>query len=105
ILMVGYCTPDSLGGKLAAGATTISIFGKEFEVKAKIEQISALSAHADYKEMLQYLTCQDPGKVKQMFLVHGDYSVQVDWREKLMKKGFKHIEIPDMDSEWDIISD
>ncbi len=102
ILMVGYCTPDSLGGRLMAGASRISIFGKEFEVKATIEQIHSFSAHADYNEMLKYLSCQDPKKVKQCFLVHGDYDVQFEWREKLQHAGFSNIEIPDMHSSWDI---
>ncbi|MEY4594600.1 MAG: hypothetical protein RIQ47_1010 [Bacteroidota bacterium] len=102
ILMVGYCTPDSLGGRLMAGTDRISIFGKEFEVKAAIEQIHSFSAHADYNEMLKYLSCQEPKKVKQFFLVHGDYDVQFEWREKLQDAGFKNIEIPDMHSTWDI---
>lgn len=102
ILMVGYCTPDSLGGRLMAGAERISIFGKEFEVKANIEQIHSFSAHADYTEMLRYLSCQDPQKVKQFFLVHGDYDVQFEWRDKLHEAGFRNIEIPDMHSTWDI---
>jgi metallo-beta-lactamase family protein len=102
ILMVGYCTPDSLGGKLLRGAETITIFGKEFSVKAKVEQIHSFSAHADYKEMLDYLKCQDPERVRQFFLVHGEYDVQVEWREKLAATGFKNIEIPSPDSVWDI---
>lgn len=102
ILMVGYCTPDSLGGKLSAGASTVSIFGKTYDVKAEVKQIPSFSAHADYEEMLQYLSCQDAGKIRQMFLVHGDYDVQVEWREKLNRKGFHNIEIPEADSTWDI---
>jgi metallo-beta-lactamase family protein len=103
ILMVGYCTPDSLGGRLMAGTETISIFGKEFKVKATIEQIHSFSAHADYKEMLQYLTCQDPKQVKHFFLVHGDYEVQLEWRDKLHAVGFRDIQIPEMDSSWAIV--
>lgn len=102
ILMVGYCTPGSLGGRLMNGAKTVSIFGKEFEVKASIEQIHSFSAHADYKEMQDYLACQDASGVRQFFLVHGDYDVQVEWREKLKDQGFSNIEIPEMDSSWEV---
>ncbi len=102
ILMVGYCTPDSLGGRLMAGAKEVSIFGKVFSVNATVEQIHAYSAHADYEEMLQYLSCLDAAQVKKVFLVHGDYDVQVDWREKLKKAGFNHIEIPEQHSTWEI---
>ena len=81
ILLVGYCTPDSLGGRLGAGAKEVRIFGKPYSVNARVEQLNAYSAHADYEEMLQYLSCIESRKVKHTFLVHGDYDVQHDWRQ------------------------
>lgn len=103
ILMVGYCTPDSLGGRLTAGRKVVSIFGKEYDVKARVEVMNSYSAHADYNEMLDYLSCQKENEVKKVFLVHGEYDVQVEWREKLMKKGFAKIEIPEMKSVHELI--
>ncbi len=98
ILIVGFCTAASLGGKLAAGDKEVSIFGKPYDVKARVAVMNSYSAHADYEEMLDYLSCQKRDEVKKLFLVHGEYEVQVDWREKLLKFGFKNIEIPDMKS-------
>lgn len=94
ILMVGYAEPHSLGGKLRAGNKVVKIFGIEHEVKAEIIIIDSYSAHGDYKEMIQYLDCQDKKQVKKMFLVHGEYDVQVNYKERLMDAGFKHITIP-----------
>ena len=102
IMLVGYCTAESLGGRLAAGNKDVRIFGKDYSVKASVEVMNSYSAHADYKEMLQYLSCQDPTRVKKMFLVHGELAVQTDWREKLQSTGFQNIEIPERHSEWDI---
>ena len=102
ILLVGYCSPDSLGGRLAAGNKEVRIFGKEYEVICDVYQENSYSAHGDYKEMLAYLSCQDASKVKEMFLVHGEYEVQVDWREKLMEAGFAKINIPDLHSTYEI---
>ncbi len=102
ILIVGYCSPDSLGGRLSAGEKEVSIFGKPFTVKARVEVLNSFSAHADYSEMLDYLSCQDPTLVKKVFLVHGDYEDQIEWRERLHEAGFKKIEIPEMNSKWDI---
>lgn len=95
ILLVGYCTPVSLGGRLMAGNKLVHIFGKEYPVKCRVEIMDSYSAHGDYDEMLQYLSCQDAAKVKKVFLVHGEYEAQVEWKEKLMKAGFKNIEIPE----------
>ena len=100
ILMVGYCTPDSLGGRLLQGSSDVVIFGKTHPVKAKIHVLNSYSAHADFDEMLNYLSCQKPDKVKKTFLVHGDYDVQIDWRNKLNKQGFKNVEIPEFKSKW-----
>src|SRR6185369_5827898 len=98
ILMVGYCTPESLGGRLAAGMKEVSIFGKQYEVKAGVEVMNSYSAHGDYNEMLSYLSCQNHDEVKKIFLVHGEYDVQLEWSEKLKANGFKNIEIPEMKS-------
>ncbi|MFN8145311.1 MAG: MBL fold metallo-hydrolase [Bacteroidia bacterium] len=102
ILLVGYCTPESLGGRLANGNKEVFIYGKEYKVKARVELMNSYSAHADYNEMLSYLDCQDKKLIKKFFLVHGDYEVQQDWREKLLSKGFTNIEIPEMKSSWEV---
>lgn len=94
ILIVGYCEPQSLGGRLRAGLTNVSIFGQPFEVKADVAVIESLSAHGDYNDMSQWLACQSPKAVKKLFLVHGEYDVQQAFAERLRKKGFSDIAIP-----------
>ncbi len=95
ILLVGYCEPHSLGGKLMAGAKEVNIFGVEHEVNAEVGSIRSMSAHGDYNDLSQFLSCQDPKQVKKLFLVHGDYDVQQAFKDRLMKKGFTDIEIPE----------
>src|ERR1051326_3225129 len=87
ILIVGYCSPQSLGGKLSAGDKKVNIFGEPFDVRAEVEVLSSYSAHADYEEMLRYFSCQDKKAVKKIFLVHGEYPVQLEWREKVIARG------------------
>jgi metallo-beta-lactamase family protein len=96
ILLVGYCSPDSLGGALKRGDKEVWVFGQKFPVKARVEVMGSFSAHADYAEMIDYLKCQDPTKVQQLFLVHGDYDTQLVFKEKLQVIGFQNITIPDM---------
>jgi len=95
ILMTGYCEPHSLGGRLLAGAEEVGIFGVQHEVHAEIGQIKSMSAHGDYEDLSQWLACQDPRTVKKLFLVHGEYDVQVAFKNRLIKKGFTDIEIPE----------
>lgn len=100
ILIVGYCAPFTLGNRIMQGAETIKIYGEDIPVKASIRILTEYSAHGDYQEMIDYLSCQDPLKVKELFLVHGNYDVQQEYREKLLEKGFKNIRIPDENSEY-----
>ena len=95
VLMVGYCALHSLGRQLMDGAKEVKIFGEIHPVIAEVMSLQAYSAHADYKEMLRYLECQDPKKVKRIFLVHGELPVQENWREKLIAAGFANVAIPE----------
>ena len=52
------------------------------------------SAHADARELLQYLTSQDPKTVKRIFLVHGEEAVKQDFKNRLTRIGFQDVEIP-----------
>ena len=94
VLAVGYCAPTTLGARILRGDKEISIFGNVYQVNAGIERLDSYSGHADYNEMLQFLDCQDKGKVKQLILVHGDINAQEFFRDKLIEKGFQHISIP-----------
>jgi metallo-beta-lactamase family protein len=99
ILFSGYCEPRSLGGKLIAGRKEVNIFGVAHEVHAEIGSIRSMSAHGDYEDLSQFLACQDSSLVKRLFLVHGEYEVQQAFRERLMRKGFNDVEIPELHSE------
>ena len=58
-----------------------------------------MSAHGDYDDLMQFLGCQDPKQVKKLFLVHGEYPVQQDFRNRLIRRGFLDVEIPERHSE------
>lgn len=102
ILLTGYCEPRSLGGQLLAGKKEVKIYGVEKEVHAEIGQIRSMSAHGDYEDMSQWLACQDPKQVQKLFLVHGEYDVQHAFQQRLMKKGFAEVHIPEMHFETGI---
>jgi metallo-beta-lactamase family protein len=95
ILLTGYCEPHSLGGHLMAGAKEVGIFGVRHEVHAEIGAIRSMSAHGDYEDLSQWLACQDPRQVRTLFLVHGEYNVQMDFQQRLIRKGFSDVQIPE----------
>jgi len=95
IVMTGYCEPQSLGARLMSGAKQVGIFGVEHEVHAEIGSIRSMSAHGDYEDLMQWLGCQDPRQVKQLFLVHGEFLVQQEFKRRLVSKGFLDVQIPE----------
>jgi metallo-beta-lactamase family protein len=99
ILIVGYCEPHSLGGRLRNGARSVSIFGEPMEVRANIAVMNSLSAHGDYEDICQWLSCQDAQQVQKFILVHGEYENQLPFRERLLRKGFHDVVIPELGEE------
>jgi metallo-beta-lactamase family protein len=102
ILIVGYCEPNSLGGHLLHGDHEVYIFGEKYEVKAEVRSIKSMSAHGDYEDLLHFLACQNPEKVKKIFLVHGEYELQQHFSKTLKEKGFTSVEIPTQHSKWEL---
>ena len=96
ILMVGYCEPHSLGARLMRGEKEVRIFRQEYKVKAQVSSIRSMSAHGDYEDLCQFLSCQNPSAVKKIFLVHGESDVQEDFKVRLERKGFTDVCIPTM---------
>lgn len=94
ILMVGYCAPHTLGARLAAGADTIRIFGEEKMVRARIESLSSFSAHGDQREMLDFLKSQEPKRLRQLFLVHGEPERQLPFKAVLEQEGYANVVLP-----------
>lgn len=96
ILFVGYAEPNSLGGKLQNGDKRVTIFGEDKEVKAEIKKVDSLSAHADYEEMIAYLSNQNPNKTSALYLTHGEAQVIEHFKKNLSNQGFRHIFIPEI---------
>lgn len=94
VLAVGYCAPTTLGARLLGGQKEISIHGTVHEVKADIRKIDSFSGHGDYREMLQFIECQEKDALARVFLVHGEYDTQKSYAGFLQNSGFKNIEIP-----------
>lgn len=76
VMLTGYQSDGTRGDFLQRGVETIKIHGQEWPVRAAIETIPNLSAHADYEEILGWLA-QAPRSPKTVYLVHGsDESLQ-----------------------------
>jgi metallo-beta-lactamase family protein len=100
-LIVGYCAPHTPCGALRAGKEALRIFGKYKPVKADIEIMDSFSAHADRKELKDFLQNQKAG-LKKLFLVHGEYDAQQSFQQLLKEEGFQKVEIPTLGQEYSL---
>ncbi len=98
ILLVGYCEPNSLGGRLISGQKEVKIFGEYYPVICEVGAMHSMSAHGDYDDLIHFIGTQKKDLIKKIFLVHGEYNVQLEFKERLIEKGFSNIEIPDIHS-------
>lgn len=71
VLLVGFQALGTRGRQLQDGAKTVKLFGEDVPVRAHVETIHGLSAHADQNETLRWLSgfTQPP---RTTYLVHGE---------------------------------
>ena len=71
VLFVGFQAQGTRGRALLEGARTVKIHGQMVPVAARIEHVDSMSAHADSRELLQWLaTFRTPPQ--RTYLVHGE---------------------------------
>jgi len=102
ILIVGYCAPTTLGARIGRGDKEVSIFGTVYEVKAEVKKIESFSGHGDYKEMINFISCQNKSGLSKIFIVHGEYETQKKYVSSLLNEGFKNIEVPAKGQEYNL---
>lgn len=71
ILFVGFQAAGTRGSAMLAGVESIKIHGEHVPVRASVEYISNLSAHADYSEILDWLRGFETPP-KKTFITHGE---------------------------------
>ncbi|WP_288907256.1 MBL fold metallo-hydrolase [uncultured Treponema sp.] len=102
ILIVGYMAENTLGRKIRDGEKEVKILGDMYHVNAKVEQINAFSAHADYTEMTDWLKTIDTSRLKNIFLVHGEKEAQEFFTDYLHQNGFSNVTTVKYDETYDL---
>lgn len=82
ILLFGFQAEGTRGRALLDKAYEVKIHGRYYPVKARVAEISSLSAHADQKGLLHWLRTFKAAPRK-IYLVHGEPSAQEAFRVKI----------------------
>jgi metallo-beta-lactamase family protein len=93
VLIVGWQAPDTLGRRLKEQQKQVRIFGALYDVRAEIDTIDGLSAHAGQDLLVEYAAAVKD-RAKQIYLVHGEPEVAAVFKEKLREQGMVNVEYP-----------
>lgn len=98
VLIVGWQAPNTLGRRLVDKEPKVRIFGEEYTLRADVVTINGLSAHAGKDFLLKYASVVK-GRVKKIFLVHGEEEAAEALMSSLKYAGFEHVEYP-AEKDW-----
>lgn len=73
VLIVGFMAAETLGRKIADRLDTVNIFGEPHKLRARVEEIHGMSAHADSSQLMGFVRAT-AAKACTIALVHGEKS-------------------------------
>lgn len=101
ILFAGFQAAGTRGASILSGAESVKIHGQYVPVRAQVEILSSLSAHADYAEILEWLDYFEAAP-RQTFVTHGEPVAADAMRHRIEEcKGWR-CKVPDYREEVDL---
>jgi metallo-beta-lactamase family protein len=101
VLMTGYQAENTLGRKILEKHQEVPIFGEMMPLRAEVQRLDALSAHADRDEMLAWLKPM-ASSLKKVFLVHGELDQQMAFAASIRDRYGLEVVIPDRGASFEL---
>lgn len=96
VLFAGYQSMATRGEKLVHGASSVRIHGQDIPVKARICHFDAFSAHADARQIVDWLrSIKTPPQ--QVFVTHGEMAAATAMSEKISKELGWNARVPELE--------
>ena len=93
ILICGFQAENTLGRRIVEKKDPIRILGEEVPLKAQVEVINALSAHADRGGLIDWIS-EIKDNVRHAFAVHGEPEKVAAMAEILQEQGIRSVVAP-----------
>ena len=100
VLIVGYQAEHTLGRRIVEGVSPLRIFGEDYELRAQVRVINALSAHADRNELTALYREMGP-EVDCAFVVHGEPEASAELSRVLDELGAARVVLPEQGREYE----
>jgi len=95
VVIVGFQAAHTLGRRLVERRAEVRIFGVMRTRAAEVVVLDGFSAHADQAGLLEFAEAvRRRGRLRGVFLVHGEPRAQSTLTEKLTQRGFEAVQSP-----------
>ncbi|MBY6033581.1 MBL fold metallo-hydrolase [Marinobacter daepoensis] len=101
VVFAGFQAPGTRGDALVNGAESVKIHGEYWPVKADIHNLTSMSAHGDYREILQWLE-QGALNPEKVYVTHGEMVASDTMRKRISEAFGWDAEVPDLFEEVEI---
>lgn len=96
IILAGFQAAGTRGEALERGCDEVKVHGEYVPVRAQVKVIDNMSAHADYKELIEWLS-QSKIQPRKVFVTHGEPSASDELRRRLTETFHWDCYIPSQD--------
>ncbi len=93
VLIVGFMAAETLGRKIAERHETVNIFGEPYKLRARVEDILGMSAHADAGQLMEFVG-QTARNAKTIVLVHGEKNQTESLAARIREKSDARVLLP-----------
>lgn len=102
VLLVGYQAQGTRGRQLLEGTHELKLFGKYYPVKATVRHLESLSAHADQKDLLDWMK-EIKNIPESVFLIHSEPSALDAFKVKIRDVYGWKVHIPKLEEVLEIL--
>ncbi|WP_312760271.1 MBL fold metallo-hydrolase [Pulveribacter sp.] len=94
IVLTGHQAGGTRGARIAHGEKSIRILGREVEIRAEVVQLATASAHADGRQVLDWLRAM-PATPRRVYAVHGELPAADMLRQRIERELGWPAEVPE----------
>jgi metallo-beta-lactamase family protein len=100
VIFVGFQAQGTLGRRIVDGAKSVSIWGEEIAVRARVWTIGGFSAHGDQQELLAWLSAFKSRPT--VFVTHGEESVALTFADLVRKRYGFTAQVPELGQQFEL---
>lgn len=93
VIFAGFQAKGTLGRRIVDGAKIVHIFGEEIAVNARVYTLGGFSAHADQKELLEWLSAFENNP--EIYVVHGEKETSFNFSDIIRERYGFITHVPD----------